>query len=271
MTFLGAHPAQRIARHKDVLRLLVRNLRADLIDQAGLAPELQDLDGVDAASADGDEGAERFARDLEAMGPTFVKLGQVLSTRADLLPANHLHALRRLQDQVEPVPVAAVREVIEADLGMPVSDVFRRFDEVPMAAASLAQVHRAELADGTEVVVKVQRPGLSDIVRGDLEVLDDLARLVDSTTEIGRRFSFGEFLDSFRTSFVAELDFRTEADNLHSFGELLEGYDRIHVPRPVDRLVTRHVLTMSYIEGRKVTDLGPLACRRSTARVSPTS
>lgn len=259
MALLGAHPAQRISRHRDVLRLVVRHARRDLLDQVGLEAELQDLDRTDSAGGDHDDDAIRFAADLESMGPTFVKLGQLLSTRADLLPENYLVALRRLQDEVQAVPTAEIRAVIEDELGLPVKDIFAVFHDEPMAAASLAQVHRAQLADGTEVVVKVQRPGLADTVREDLRVLGDLARIVDSTTEIGRRFAFGEFLDSFRTSFVAELDFRTEADNLHAFGELLTGYDRIHVPVPIDRLVTQRVLTMSCVEGIKVTDLSPLA------------
>ncbi len=258
VTLLGAHPAQRIARHTDVLRLLVRHARGDLLDQAGLEAELQDLDRTGSAGTDHDDDARQFASDLESMGPTFVKLGQVLSTRADLLPENYLLALRRLQDEVEPIPVSEVRAVIEDELGLEVKDLFADFDDEPMAAASLAQVHRATLANGTRVVVKVQRPGIADTVREDLRVLGDLARLVDSTTEVGRRFAFGEFLDSFRTSFVAELDFRTEADNLHAFGDLLTDYERINVPRPIDQLVTRRVLTMTCVDGIKVTELGPL-------------
>ena len=236
----------------------MRHARTGLLDQAGLEAELQDLEAA-AGGEDVEEDAERFAADLEQMGPTFVKLGQVLSTRADLLPQPYLRALARLQDDVEPVPAAQIREVIEEDLEMAVSDVYDHFDDEPLAAASVAQVHRARLADGREVVVKVQRPGIAETVRNDLKVLDDLARVVDATTEVGRRFAFVDFLESFRTSFVAELDFRTEADNLHTFAGLLEDRDHIDVPRPVDRLVTRRVLTMSFVEGRKVTDLTPLA------------
>ena len=193
------------------------------------------------------------------MGPTFVKLGQVLSTRADLLPQHYLEALSRLQDDVEPVPVEDVRRVIEEDLGIAVDDLFERFDDEPLAAASIAQVHRARLGDGHKVVVKVQRPGIAETVRKDLEVLADLARVADATTEVGRRFAFVDFLDSFRTSFVAELDFRTEADNLHTFHDLLADRDHLDVPLPVDRLVTRRVLTMDFVDGRRVTDLTSLA------------
>ncbi len=262
MSFLGARPTDRIARHRDVLRLIVRHAHRDLLDQAGLEAELQDLDtrtDGEPDELDEESDAVRFAHDLESMGPTFVKLGQVLSTRADLLPESYLRALRRLQDECEPLPVADIRAVVEDELGMPVDDVFEVFDDTPLAAASLAQVHRARLANGTEVVVKVQRPDIAETIRDDLAVLRNLARMVDSTTEVGRRFAFGDFLDSFRTSFVAELDFRTEADNLHAFDELLTDFEHIHVPRPIDRLVTRRVLTMEWIDGVKITDLGPLA------------
>ncbi|WP_436793056.1 ABC1 kinase family protein [Actinospongicola halichondriae] len=250
----------RLSRHADVLRLLVRHARPDLMDQAGLEAELQDLETASEGDGAGEvEAAERFASDLEGMGPTFVKLGQMLSTRADLLPAVYLDALQRLQDEVEPIPVEQVRQVIERELGVRTQDVFARFDPEPLAAASIAQVHRATLADGREVVVKVQRPEIAETVRRDLDVLADLAGIVDATTELGRRFAFVDFLDMFRTSFVAELDFRTEADNLHTFAALLEDREHLSVPAPVDRLVTRRVLTMDFVDGRSVRDLSPLA------------
>ena len=259
MGILPSRQTARLSRHGDVLRLIVRHARPGLIDQAGLEAELQDLESASGGGQEEAEEAARFADDLEGMGPTFVKLGQVLSTRADLLPQHYLEALSRLQDDVEPVPVADIRRVIEEDLGIDVDDVFEAFDDEPLAAASVAQVHRARLGDGREVVVKVQRPGIAETVRKDLEVLADLARVVDATTEVGRRFAFVDFLDSFRTSFVAELDFRTEADNLHIFADLLAERDHLDVPAPVDRLVTRRVLTMAYVEGRRVTELTPLA------------
>ncbi len=259
---MGILPSIRrdhLARHGDILRLLLRHARGDLIDQVGLEAELQDLETDEGVESDEQAAAEEFARDLEGMGPTFVKLGQMLSTRADLLPPTYLRALERLQDEVEPIPVEEVYEVIERELGVPTSDVFARFDAEPLAAASVSQVHRAALGDGREVVVKVQRPGIAETVRRDLDVLADLASVVDATTEIGRRFAFVDFLDTFRTSFVAELDFRTEADNLRTFADLLADRDHVSVPSPVDRLVTRRVLTMEYVDGRSVRDISDLA------------
>jgi ubiquinone biosynthesis protein len=255
---LPSRQSARLSRHGDVLRLIVRHARPGLIDQAGLEAELQDLEAASGGGHEEAAAAASFADDLESMGPTFVKLGQVLSTRADLLPQPYLDALSRLQDDVESVPAADIRRVVEEDLGMAVDDLFEAFDDEPLAAASVAQVHRARLADGHDVVVKVQRPGIAETVRKDLEVLGDLARVVDATTEVGRRFAFVDFLDSFRTSFVAELDFRTEADNLHIFADLLAEREHLHVPCPVDRLVTRRVLTMDHVEGRRVTEITPL-------------
>lgn len=258
MGLLPSSQGERLSRHGDVVRLLVRQARPGLLDQAGLEAELQDLDaGTPSGSHEAVDAAE-FVRDLEEMGPTFVKLGQVLSTRADLLPQTYLDALARLQDAVDPVPVAEIWDVIEDELRMPVGDAYADFDTEPLAAASIAQVHRARLGDGTEVVVKVQRPGIATTVRRDLDVLSDLARVIDATTEVGRRFAFVDFLESFRSSFVAELDFRTEADNLATFADLLHDRDHIDVPRPVDRLVTRRVLTMEYVDGQRITDLTPL-------------
>lgn len=259
---MGILPSIRrdhLARHGDILRLLLRHARGDLIDQVGLEAELQDLESDDGADSDEQAAAEGFARDLEGMGPTFVKLGQMLSTRADLLPPTYLHALERLQDEVEAISVDEVHEVIERELGVPTADVFARFDAEPLAAASVSQVHRAALANGREVVVKVQRPGIAETVRRDLDVLADLASVVDATTEIGRRFAFVDFLDTFRTSFVAELDFRTEADNLRTFAELLADRDHVSVPAPVDRLVTRRLLTMDHVDGRSVRDISDIA------------
>lgn len=261
MGILPSSQTERLSRHGDVVRLLIRHARPGLLDQAGLEAELQDLEataGDDSVENEASEAA-RFACDLEEMGPTFVKLGQVLSTRADLLPQPYLDALARLQDDVDPVPVNEIRRVVEDELGMPVSDVFARFDDQPVAAASVAQVHRARLADGTEVAVKVQRPGIAETVRRDLAVLADLARVVDASTEVGRRFAFADFLDSFRTSFVAELDFRTEADNLHTFAGFLAEREHLDVPHPIDRLVTHRVLTMTFVDGSRATDLTPLA------------
>jgi ubiquinone biosynthesis protein len=252
--------ARQVRRYAELGRLLRKYGRSDLVRQAGLDESVAEDDAV--AGEVGEDGAaaaaEELAADLEALGPTYVKLGQLLSTRADLLPAPYLVSLARLQDNVAGVSYAEIEEVIETQFGARVSDLFSEFDEKPLAAASLGQVHRARTRDGRSVAVKVQRPGIRDRVVEDLEVLGEVAALMDDHTELGRTFGFGDLLEQFRRSMMAELDYRAEAANLHTMAHHLERFSRIVVPRPVDGLTKSRVLTMDLIDGRKVTDLGPL-------------
>jgi predicted unusual protein kinase regulating ubiquinone biosynthesis (AarF/ABC1/UbiB family) len=243
------------SRYSDLVRLLLRHGRGDL-----LAGAQQDDLGADEDLPDGaTKGAEAFAADLEAMGPTYIKLGQLLSTRFDLLPPAYTQALTRLQDSVKPFPFEQVREIVEEELGARIKDLFAFFDEEPLAAASLGQVHRATTRSGRDVVVKVQRPDVRETVRGDMDALDTVTGLADKHTSIGRSYGLNQLLRQFRRSLVDELDYRREARNLLRFIELTAEHDRLVVPEPVMQLTTTRVLTMEHIEGRKVTDLGPLA------------
>lgn len=210
----------------------------------------------DAAGASAD-GAE-FAATLESYGPTYVKFGQLLSTREDLLPTGYTTALARLQDRVEPLPVADVRATIEAELGASVSTLFSSFDDAPLAAASLAQVHRATTRTGRDVVVKVLRPGARETVHADLESLTQLADFVDRNTPIGPRLGAGRMLAQFRRSLSDELDYRKEAAHLRLFAHLAEDEPDLVVPLPVADYSTSAVLTLEYVPGRKVTDVAPL-------------
>ena len=244
----------RTRRYAAIVRLLVRHGRSDLVSGAGLEEYADD-------SVDSDETtdrAESFAADLEAMGPTYIKLGQLLSTRFDLLPEAYTTALSRLQDEVEPFPAEEARTLIAAELGTEARHVYADFDDVPVAAASLGQVHRATLRNGREVAVKVQRPEARDAVREDMATLARLATLADKGTDVGRRFGFAGLLREFERSLTLELDYRREGRNLLRFGELTHRYDRLVVPSPVLELTAGRVLTMDYIEGRKVTTVGRL-------------
>ena len=192
----------------------------------------------DAADVADDEDAEALVDDLESMGPTFVKLGQMLSTRSDLLPPVYLQALARLQDDVEPFGFEEVERIVEEQLGARISKAFQSFDHEPAAAASLGQVHRAVLRDGRAVAVKVQRPGIRARVVDDLEVIDELASFVAEHTRFGRQLGFQELAREFRRSTMAELDYTKEAANLRLLGENLADLDRIVVPQPVDDYTT---------------------------------
>lgn len=239
-------------RYRDLARLLLRYGRSDLVRGAGL----------DGAPGDGDGSAgdlpARFAADLERMGPTWIKLGQILSTRHDLLPPEYTEALTRLQDTVEPFGFAEVEEIVEDELGARLRHLFDWFDPEPLAAASLGQVHRARTRSGRQVVVKVQRPGIREVVRADMAVLARLADVADGHTEAGRRFGFSALLAQFRRSLAGELDYAREARNLETFGRLTAEYDHLVVPQPLRDYTTSRVLTMEEVRGRKVTEVGDL-------------
>ena len=245
-----------MGRYRDIVRLLVKYGRSDLVREAGLN-DLAETDG----SADGGPPpeAEELAKDLEALGPTYIKLGQLLSTRADLIPPAYAAALTRLQDSVEPFPYEDVERIVSSELGFRISKGFSFFDHEPLASASLGQVHRARMRDGREVVVKIQRPGIRERIAGDMEALSEVATFADSHLSAGQRYGFADLLQQFRRSLSRELDYRREAANLTTLGRILRTYDRLLVPEPIDDYTTSVVLTMEYVPGRKVTDLGPLA------------
>jgi ubiquinone biosynthesis protein len=246
---------EHLKRYKDIAVLLMRYGRADLVRSAGLDASIEGMQDVQVSSAK----MEELATDVENLGPTFIKLAQLLSTRADLLPQPYIEALTRLQDKVGPFPFTEVEEIVCNELGVRISKAFSHFESQPVAAASLGQVHRASLRDGRDVVVKVQRPNIREEMTKDLDVLSDIATFLDSHTEAGRKYEFTPLLEEFRKSLLRELDYRTEARNLATFAENLREFERIIVPQPVDDFTTSRVLTMDYIRGKKITTLSPLA------------
>ena len=247
---------ERLKRYKDVAMLLIKYGRSDLISAAGLEGSV--LPDEIAAEAEIAAPAEDLAKDLEKLGPTFIKLGQLLSTRADLLPGPYLDALERLQDHIEPFPYEEVERIVSGELGVRLSKAFADFDTTPLAAASLSQVHNATMRDGREVVVKVQRPDIRDLIVGDLEALGEIAHFLDQHTELGRRYEFDNMLVQLRKSLLRELDFTIEANNLHTIADNLVDFENIVIPEPVDDFTTTRVLTMEYISGKKITALNPL-------------
>lgn len=250
---------QRLGRYAELVRLLVKYGRSDLVRQAGLDPALADEpDGepnLQAARAQADD----LAAELERLGPTFIKLGQLLSTRTDLLPPAYVASLSRLQDALEPFPAEIARETIEDELGVRLSKVFDHFEETPIAAASLGQVHAATLRGGRPVVVKVQRPGIRRLVLDDLDVLENIAERLEAHTERGRLLAVTDLLGQFRRSLLDELDYRKEAANLVRLREIVVDQPHLLVPAPYDDYTTSRVLTMERVRGKKVTELSGLA------------
>src|SRR5712671_1202386 len=246
---------ERIKRYKDVVALLIKYGRSDLVQQN----DLDLLGGASQALATTDQSkAEELASDLEQLGPTFIKLGQLLSTRGDLLPEPYLEALGRLQDQIEPFSFDEVEQIVSSELGARISKLFAEFDREPTAAASLAQVHRARMRDGRMVVVKVQRPGVREIIVKDLEALEEITEFIDAHTEVGKRYEFSNLLIDLRQSLLRELDFKREAGNLRRLRSSLREFERIIIPEPIEDFTTSRVLTMDYIAGKKITTLSPL-------------
>ncbi len=202
--------------------------------------------------------ADEFARDVESLGPTFIKLGQLLSTRAELLPPTYTAALARLQDAVEPFSYAEVLETVERELHVRLSKAFVAFEETPIAAASLGQVHRAVLRSGREVAVKIQRPQVREQVLQDLDTLDDLAVLMERFSSVARSLDIPRVLEEFRRTMLRELDYQQEARNLVALSHQLRDFERIIVPLPVDDYTSSRVLTMDYIAGTNITKVGPV-------------
>jgi ubiquinone biosynthesis protein len=248
--------ANHLKRYKEIGLLLWKYGRSDLVQQMGIA-EAVDPTELKPAS-EGAATPDSLADDLEAMGPTYVKLGQVLSGRPDLLPETYLKALARLQDKVKPFSYEEVEEIVATELGVRISKAFSRFDPVPIAAASLGQVHSAALRDGRLVVVKVQRPNIRKQIAEDFEVLAEIAEFFDAHTDLGRRHRFTKILEEFRRSIQHELNYEREAQNLIALGANLKEFELIQVPQPVADYSTRAVLTMDYVQGRKITSVGPL-------------
>lgn len=252
---------KHLGRYSDLARLLIRHGRRDLVENVGLEQALpaHERRGGAAVSAEAAEGdAAALADDLEKLGPTYIKLGQLLSTRADILPLSYTEALTRLQDRVEPFPAAEAEHIVEAELGVRISKLFDTFEQEPIAAASLGQVHRARLRDGRRVAVKVQRPDIRRQIMDDLDAFAEVASFLDEHTEAGRRYGMVDMLDEFRSSLLRELDYNQEAQNLTTLRTNLREFERILVPRPYMDYTTSRVLTMEFVEGIKVTALPPV-------------
>ncbi|HZJ32275.1 MAG TPA: AarF/UbiB family protein [Vicinamibacterales bacterium] len=240
----------RLSRYRDFARFVAKYGRAEFV--TGADPGSDCDPRGDAAEA------LAFAADLEKLGPTFIKLGQLLSTRADLLPPAYLEALARLQDNVDPFPFDDVERIVQDELGVRLSKAFQTFDPTPIAAASLGQVHRAVMRDGREVAVKVQRPNVHDQVVKDLDALDEVAALMQRFSATTRAVGATGVLEEFRRTILLELDYREESRNLLTLSHQLRDFDRIVIPLPIDDFTTARVLTMDYIEGPKITAVSPV-------------
>jgi ubiquinone biosynthesis protein len=212
---------------------------------------------VDDVEGTGSERGRRLRELLDELGPTFVKFGQLLSTRPDVVPPDIVVELRGLQDDVKPFPFEQARAVIEEDLGLTLEQAYREFDPVPIAAASIGQVHRAVLPNGKEVAVKVQRPNAPRQIESDLALMYQAARLVKERVRALDFIDARELVDEFARSIRQELDYRLEARNADQFRRNFARNEQVHVPRVYWRYTTSRVLTLEFLYGTQLADLEP--------------
>lgn len=245
---------RHLKRYRDVLMLFHKYGHGDLVKKA---PVIDDP-LPHARNKPVPLEAKQLAADVEKLGPTFIKLAQLLSTRADMIPQPYMDALARLQDHVEPFPFDQVQAIVAVETGARISKAFLEFDETPLAAASLGQVHRAVLRNGQSVVVKVQRPDARETVAGDLEAMAEIAQVLDDHTTFGSRYHLTSMVEELRKSLLRELDYRLEAMNLRLMREHLAGFQNILVPAPIEDYSSGRVLTMEHVTGQKITKFSPL-------------
>lgn len=253
----GAHLIKDASRLRDIVAVAARHGFGEVLERLNFQDNA--LVAILARSRDGERAPskttpERVRAALQDLGPTFVKLGQVLSTRPDIVPAEYLEQLRHLQDDVEAVPFEEVRAAIESATGRPLPDAFAELDPTPVAAASVAQVHRGRLYDGEEVAVKVLRPAVRDVVRADIGVMDLLARRLEAAFAEARALNLVAMVREFDRAMRRELDLRNEARNLRRFRAMFAGRTDVHVPAVIAELSSREVLVMEFVHGERITD-----------------
>lgn len=250
---------RHIQRYRQILTVLFRYGFGDLLDTLKIEQYIEI--GLKILSKKRREKiekltrAERIRMALEELGPTFIKLGQILSTRPDLIPLEYIEELSRLQDNVPPFPFEDVREIFKSETGKFPEEVFRHFEKVPLAAASIGQVHRAQLRDGQEVVVKVQRPGIKRIVEVDLEIMLHLAGLMERHLEELEGYRPSRIVEEFAHSLAKEINYNIEASHVEHFARQFAGDETICVPKVFREIITERILTMEYIDGIKISDL----------------
>jgi ubiquinone biosynthesis protein len=242
-----------LARLRQIAAAVARHGFGEVLARSQMAPHAPG-DAVSNEEMKKQSTARRFRMLLGELGPTFVKLGQTLSTRPDLLPAALVDELAQLQDNVPPVSIEEVYAQLEASLGKPVHELFREIHPVPLASASIAQVHLATTLDGDAVVVKVQRPHLTENIRADIDLLYYLARALEALFEEAGIYAPRGIVEEFERTLAEELDFGHEAENLKAFAVTHADRPYLKVPRLYESLSSREILTMERLHGAKITE-----------------
>jgi ubiquinone biosynthesis protein len=252
---------RHLRRYQQIGRVLTRYGFGHILTQLGigraLIPRLERL-RFSSAEILRATPAERVRMVIEELGPTFIKLGQILSTRGDVVPPDLIHELEKLQDTVPPTDFELIRPQVEKELGQPLDQVFPTFDPVPVASASLGQVHFATLPDDTEVAVKVFRPGVDKLIETDLDILLELAALAEKRTDWGVHYDVLSLAQEFADTLRTEQNYEQEGHNIDRYRQIFAEVSYVRVPQVYWETTTRRVLTMERMRGIKITDLSRL-------------
>jgi ubiquinone biosynthesis protein len=252
-------PPRNLGRLSEIAQVAVRHGFGYVFRRNRLGDLIPGRDGQELdPDAPPSERGRRLREMLDELGPTFVKFGQLLSMRPDVLPPDIITELRGLQDDVRPFPFELAKETIEGDLDQPLERLFLEFEEVPMAAASIGQVHRAVLPNGHRVAVKVQRPGAPRQIEADLSLLHQAARIAKERVRALDFIDTHELVDEFARSIRQELDYRLEGRNADTFRHNFAGHPHVHIPRVYWSYTRTRVLTLEYLEGTQVADVDEL-------------
>ena len=259
---------QHLKRYREIVEILFKHGFGYLINELDLyqfVPLSKRIKNLDHSAPHEASKPERLRKVLEDLGPTFIKLGQLLSTRPDLLPHEYIIELEKLQDQAPPISFEAVIEQLESELEAKYEDLFQEFSPEPLASASIGQVHKAILHDGTEVVIKVQRPGIEKKVNADLDIMTDLARMLEKRVFDDLFISPVEIMDKFSKLIKKELDYRNEARNSVKFKNNFAEDEEVKVADLYWEFITQKVLVMEYIEGVSINKLAENVDRHQIA------
>lgn len=264
------HRKAYFKRFRDILQTLINYGFGQLIQRTGIKELTQHLPLFLKQQEDQHfkelSPAVRLRLALEKLGPTFIKFGQLLSTRADLLPPDYIQELRLLQSQVPSFPFAQVKEIIEAELKSPLQNLFNSFEETPLAAASIGQVHKATLPGKKEIAVKVQRPGIEKIIEVDLAILVEIASLLDKYTFAGKLYHFTAIVREFRNTIRAELDYCQEGRNAARLRNNFSSEESVYIPKIYWKYSTPKVLSMEYMAGITLNNLKNMEKERLSTR-----
>lgn len=245
---------RNLSRSQEIVSVFVRQGFGDLLQRSGVAQYFRAAPGPDEVEGDRERlttSAARFRQALDELGGAFVKLGQLLSTRPDILPPNWIEELSHLQDEVRAVDFSQLKQILEADLG-PLENSFRFVDPEPVATASIAQVHRAVTRDGQDVVIKIRKPGVKKTLLQDCDILEATAEILEKHLPESRNYRPVQMVEEFRRAVIQELDFTVEGRNLDRFRSDFQDHPHILFPKPCWDQTTERVLTMERIEGMKI-------------------